>query len=231
MGAHENTFTPRASWCYERDGYARTRTTTGRHGVATRSWHRVVLSWPKVSAGGLSRARETSETAAAFPCRVHRHPGSPHQYTLATVSLAVHTQLSAAWGKIRMCTRSSTHSSHYRSTERTVLRARGRNATFLAARSIHLSLVNDTVRIRCATHSYQRCSSTERTNEFTCAAQRKAARPTRERVSLRANAWRAPVYQNGVFSCLASIGEATANFPYGDSYGQRRPYTPRHRFR
>lgn len=78
-------------------------------------------------------------------------------------------------GEKSECTRSSTHSSHYRSTERTVLRARGRNATFLAARSIHLSLVNETQRIRCATHSYQRYSWTSRTDEFTRAVLREAA--------------------------------------------------------
>lgn len=105
MGTHESTFTPGVSWCYERDGYAKTRTTTGRHGVATRSRHRVVLSWPEVSAGGLSRARETRQRL--FPA-VHRHPGSAHQYTRATVSLALN---SPAWGKIRMYTQFHTQQS------------------------------------------------------------------------------------------------------------------------
>lgn len=65
MGAHGGTFTRGASCRYccrcscccrrrrRRCSYSRTRTTAGRHGVATRSRHRVVLSRAPKSAGGL----------------------------------------------------------------------------------------------------------------------------------------------------------------------------------
>lgn len=65
MGAHGGTFTRGASCRYccrcscccrrrrRRCSYSRTRTTAGRHGVATRSRHRVVFSRAPKSAGGL----------------------------------------------------------------------------------------------------------------------------------------------------------------------------------
>lgn len=170
----------------------------------TRSRHRVVLSWPEVSAGGLSVARAKRDGGLLFPVWLpytHRHPGRIGAPIYTSYYRACPSALGTrhAWGKIRILLRvhvvGSTHSSHYRSTarERTALRAHGgRNATFLAGpRSIHLSLVNETLARDTLRHAHVLptipVNRTVPTNST--ARTGRGCRPTsRERVSLRANA-------------------------------------------
>lgn len=228
MGAHESTFTPGTFCCYERGGCTRTRTrtTTGRHGVATRSRHRVVLSWPEVSAGGLSRARE-NETAA-FPCRTPPPRIGAPIYTSYRVP---RTEL-ARVGK----------NPNVHVVPHTVVTTDQPNescygygaATRLSSRPDRFTCHLSTKRFG-SVAPRTRTNDTRRPHEPTNSPARSyAERQTDSRAAFpyeRTLAWRAPVYQNGVSSCLASIGEATANFPYATIATTSADPTPRHRFR